>query len=102
MQGAFTLDGYPNSHEVVAIDDVGSEVVGPREAARYAGTADAITVTGPVVVLRCLLKSASFSAGNVSYVYRDGMTARAEVDLRSEPMIVELLPGLKEFARNLK
>src|SRR5439155_1671184 len=102
MQGIFKVDGYPNSYEAITIDNVGSEIVGPREAARYAGSTDALTLAGPLVVVRSRLESRHFSAGGGSYAYRDGMTARAEVDLRSEPMIVSLLPGLKEFLKNLK
>jgi len=81
---------------------VGSEIVGPREAARFASSADELTVTGPSVVVHCPLTSQVFSVGDRSYEYHDGMTGQAEVDLRSEPMIISILPGVKEFLRNLK
>jgi membrane fusion protein (multidrug efflux system) len=102
MQVIFKVDGYPDSNEAGLIDDVGHEIIGPREAARFADSAETLAVNGPVVIVRSLLKQVHFSAGHTSYVYRDGMTAQVDVNLRSESMIVDLLPGLKEFLRNLK
>ena len=102
MKGSFKIEGYTDSHESMTVDDVGSEIVGPREAARFASSADELTVTGPSVVVHCPLTSQVFSVGDRSYEYHDGMTGQAEVDLRSEPMIISILPGVKEFLRNLK
>lgn len=102
MQGFITIDGYPESHEPVTIDNVDSEVLGPRDAIRDADIGDAIAVTSPVVLMRCTLKSKRFAAQGRYYAYHDGMSARLELDLRSESMLADLVPGLKSFVRTLR
>jgi membrane fusion protein (multidrug efflux system) len=95
------LQGYPDSHEMIPIGRVGTEIVGPHEAARYAGkeSTDALTVAGPVVIVRSELQPSRFTAGGHTYNYQDGMTGVAEVSVRSEPMIVSLVPGLKNILK---
>jgi membrane fusion protein (multidrug efflux system) len=102
MQIIFKVDGYPDSREATVIDDVGGEILGPQEAARYARSADTLALAGPVVIVRSPLKDARFTAAGTSYGYRDGLTAQVEVNLRSESMILDLLPGLKRALRNLQ
>jgi membrane fusion protein (multidrug efflux system) len=103
-QGApliFKFDGYSNSREVASVAHVGTEIISPREAALEVGT-DVLIVPGPVVIVRAFLPASGFSAGGRSYSYRDGMTATAEVSIGSEPMIVSLVPGLRNFFRTAK
>ena len=95
------LAGYPDSRQSIGIDWVGAEVVGPREGARAAGweSGDAPAVGGPVIVIRSQLFSTKFRSGKREYTYHDGMTGDAELTVRSEPMLVSLVPGLKELWR---
>jgi membrane fusion protein (multidrug efflux system) len=101
MDIVLKLVGYPDSHEVVAIERVGTEIVGPHEAARYAGreSTDALTVAGPVLIVRST-PPPKFSAGDRSYAFHDGMTGEGEVRVRSERMIVSLVPGLENLFRS--
>jgi hypothetical protein len=93
------MEGYPESHEVLPIGRVGAEILGPRQAARYVGrdSTDELPVAGSVVIVRSLLPSSKFAASERSYSYHEGMRGTAEVSVRSEPIIVNLIPGLKEF-----
>ncbi len=97
MPMVLKLDGFPESHEIIPLDRVASEVVGPHEAARYAGreSTDALTVSGPVVIVRAALSSPTFGADGRNYTYQDGMTGQGEVSVRSDLIIINLLPGLK-------
>jgi hypothetical protein len=96
-----TVEGYSDSNEVVTIDQVGPEIVGPREATRYAGreSNDVLAVPGPVVIVRSLLQSVKFRSNGQRYAFHDGMTGRAEISLRSEPIIMSLVPGLRGMFR---
>jgi len=98
MKVVLKVNGYPESHEILAMNHVGAEVIGPREAQQYAGRESsdaALQVTGPVVSVRAALTARSFEAGEDSYRYYDGMTGEAEVVVHSEPLLVHLIPGLK-------
>ncbi len=95
------VDGYSDSAETVEVDRVGAEVVGPREAARYAGrdSGDGLVIAGPIVIVHASLKSLTFQANHGHYSYKDGMGGRAEASVRSERIIVTLVPGLKGLLR---
>jgi hypothetical protein len=85
----------------VAVDRVGAEIVGPREAARYAGRegGDGLLVAGPVVIVQAILRSPKFRSNHHEYPYTDGMAGRAEVSVRRERIIVSLVPGLKGLVK---
>ncbi len=91
-----TIDGYADSHEVSPAASVSAETVEPREAAHYAGK-DALAVTGAVVIVEAVLSSSRFASGGQVYPYRDGMGVRAEISVRSEPLLLSLIPGLKDL-----
>ena len=92
---------YADSHETVPVERISEEIVGPREAARFIGpeSADTLSLAGPVIVVRSSLGRSRFVSGGRSYAVRDGMTGQAEIRVRSEPMLLSLLPGLKELFR---
>jgi hypothetical protein len=91
----FKLQGQPDAQQDFVISRVAAGVVGPREAARYAGL-EAAPVAGPVVIVRAAPAAPGAAAS------QDGMTGTAEVVARSEPMIVVLLPGLRQLAGTLR
>jgi membrane fusion protein (multidrug efflux system) len=102
MSVTLKLQGYPDSRETIPVDRVGGEIVGPREAARYLGkeSAESLPVSGSIVIVRSTLRHAEFVAGGRALPYHDGMTGEAAVTLRSEPMIVSLIPGLRALLAN--
>ena len=97
MEIRMELQGYRYAYQHMTVADVGGEVVGPAEARRYLGEeiADAATLGGPVVLVTARLPSLTFEAEGKTRRYHDGMWGRAEVRVRSEPILVALIPALK-------
>lgn len=98
----FEISGYRYAYQRLTVDSVGDEVVGPAEAHRYLGAeiADSVTLNGPVVILKARLPSPSFVAEGHTYRFHNGMHGNAEVEVRSEKILVTLVPGLKALLRN--
>jgi membrane fusion protein (multidrug efflux system) len=99
MTVALKIQGYPDSRELVPIDVVANEILGPHEAERYAGkeSADAVAITGPVLITRSFIRRPVFEADGIGYHYHDGMLGEAKVSVRSDRMIINLVPGLKRI-----
>jgi multidrug resistance efflux pump len=93
------VQGYRYAYQHLTVDSVGDEVVGPTEAKRYLGEGlgDAVQFTGPVVKVEAHLPSNTFEAEGKVRSYHDGMVAQAEVRIRSERVLVTLIPALKAF-----
>jgi membrane fusion protein (multidrug efflux system) len=93
----FELSGYRYEYRQLTIDSVGDEIIGPAEAKRYLGpgVADGVAVDGPVVLVRASMPSTGFVSEGQAYRYFDGLPARAEARVRSEPIVVTLMPALK-------
>jgi multidrug resistance efflux pump len=95
----FELGGYRYLYRDVIIDSIGDEVVGPREVDRYLGPelGDTISVKGPVVLVQAHLPSRTFVSDDQSYPYYAGMQGTAEVRVRSQRIIMLLIPALKRL-----
>lgn len=93
----FALDGFKFEYRSVKVDSVGEEVIGPVEMKRYLGPelADALPIVGPSVLVRGRLPTRTFKADGQTYTYVEGLTARVDVRVRSEPIIIAFLPALK-------
>ena len=93
------VQGYRYAYQHLTVDTVGDEVVGPAEARRYLGDAlgDAVQLSGPVVRVEAHLPAGTFEAEGKVRSYHDGMVAQAEVRIRSERVLVTLIPALKSF-----
>lgn len=91
------LEGYRYAYQTARIDAVGDAVVGPSEAARVLGPAlaDAVLIEGPVVFVEAHLDALTFESGGERFTYHDGVVGRAEIRVRSEPILLTLVPGLK-------
>lgn len=98
------IQGYPDSREVIPIETIGTEIVGPQEASRYAGkeSTGALVIAGPVVIARAFLRNTIFQGNGRNYSYHDGMIGVAEVSVRSDPIVLSLVPGLKEILTHPK
>ena len=79
------------------IATVGDGVISPNEARRYlgAGIGGAVRLGGSVFVVEAPLPGATFTFEGNKHRYYDGMYGYGEVVVRSEPILVKLLPGLK-------
>ena len=93
------LSGYRYAYQLVVIESVGDEVIGPAEARRYLGgrIADGIAINGPVVVVEASLPSTTFEADDKVYEYHDGMLGLAEARVRSRRIIEALIPQLERL-----
>ena len=91
------LTGYAYVYHDLTIERVDDEVIGPQEVRRTLGreVADAIAVTGPVVVVHATLPTTSFEMGGRTYQYYDGMHGIARARIRSERLLTTLLPGIR-------
>jgi membrane fusion protein (multidrug efflux system) len=91
------LSGFHYDYRELTIDSVGEQIIGPSELQRYLGAdlADAVKVEGPIVLVRARMPSHTFTSEGQVFGYFDGMPAQAEVAVRSESILLTLIPGLK-------
>jgi membrane fusion protein (multidrug efflux system) len=89
--------GFRYAYQHVMIDQVGNEVVGPSEIRRFLGQeiADTVTLQGPSVIVQAHLPSRSFRADGRWHEFHDGMHGTAEARVRSETILVTVVPGLR-------
>ncbi|MCI0388646.1 MAG: hypothetical protein MOB07_07745 [Acidobacteria bacterium] len=91
------LTGFRYAYQRLTIDAVGNEVIGPNEVRRFLGQeiADSLALHGSSVIVQAHLPSRKFNAHGRWHEYHDGMTATAEARLRSENILLALVPGLR-------
>jgi biotin carboxyl carrier protein len=95
----FSLDGFEYDYRDLAVDSVSEEGIGPVEAKRYFGPEldDALAITpGAKTLLRARVPDESFTFEGKPYSYFDGLTGSADVEVRNEPILVMLVPALRE------
>lgn len=92
----FQLAGYEHVYQSNPVESVG-EVVSEKEAARYLGIDALVEGTGSVVLVTARLDRATYEAGGRRYRYHDGMPGTAEVRVRSEPVLLALVPALRSL-----
>ncbi|ADO71065.1 efflux RND transporter periplasmic adaptor subunit [Stigmatella aurantiaca] len=91
------FNGFPHEYHEMRIESVGDQIIGPNEARRFLGpdVADALTLSGPLVMVRARIDSPTFLSKRRAFNFFDGMQARADARVRSERILVALVPGLK-------
>jgi len=91
------LRGFPYEYQELTIDSVGKELVGPNAVRRYLGPelAESFTVEGAVVLVRAHVPANSFVVEGERLDYFDGMMGQAQARVKSERMVVLLVPALK-------
>jgi membrane fusion protein (multidrug efflux system) len=91
------LSGFKYVYQNVIIDSVGNEVVGPSEVKRFLGPglSDTIVLKEPVVLVEARLPQPTFVADGKTFSYFDGMQGDADARVRSESVLVTLVPGIK-------
>jgi membrane fusion protein (multidrug efflux system) len=96
----FELDGFRYEYADLDLVDVSAEAVGPTEIQRFLGQerADAVQlVPGAKVLVTARLPATTFSSEGKPYGYYDGLTGNAEIRVRNEPILVTLLPALRQW-----
>jgi membrane fusion protein (multidrug efflux system) len=91
------LIGFEYSYQDLVIESVDDEVVGPNEARRYLGPelADSLVLTGPVVIVRARLPRPEFTSRDHQFRLFGGIPARGDVRVRTNPILVALIPALR-------
>jgi membrane fusion protein (multidrug efflux system) len=98
----FSLDGFKFEYRDLTVEAVGEEAVGPTEIKRFLGQElfDAVHLPqGAQVLVKARIPARSFASEGLAYAYSDGLTAQTDIKVRSEPIIVTLLPVLKAVRR---
>jgi len=96
----FELDGFRFEYSDLTVTNVSAEAVGPTEVQRFLGQerADAVQLDpGAKVLVTASLPAATFTSEGEPYGYFDGLTGTAEVRVRSEPILVTLVPALRRL-----
>ncbi|WNG15417.1 efflux RND transporter periplasmic adaptor subunit [Cystobacter fuscus] len=91
------LNGFSHEYQTFTIQSVGDQIVGPNEVRRYLGadSGDALSLTGPLVVVRAQAPASTFRIKGRTFNYFDGMLAQADARVNTERILVTLIPGLK-------
>lgn len=96
----FELDGFRYEYSDLLATDISAEAVGSVEVQRLLGQerSDSVTLDpGAKVIVTAKLPAATFSSEGRPYGYFDGLTGNAEVCVRSEPILVTLIPALRQW-----
>lgn len=103
MKMSFEVTGYRFAYQETTITSVGAEIIGPSEVKRHIGPeiGDTFVVTGPVVLVEAVPSSTKFRAGGELFPYFHGMNGIAEARVRSEPIVLTLIPGLRFLLEKL-
>ncbi len=96
----FELDGFRYEYTDLVLTEVSAEAVGSAEVQRLLGGEKSDTIAldpGAKVLVTADLPAASFRSEGRPYGYFDGLTGRADVFVRTEPLLVTLIPALREW-----
>lgn len=96
----FELDGFHYEYSDLTVTDVSAEAVGSAEVKRLLGAEKGDEVAldpGAKILVTAKLPAATFSSEGQAYGYFDGLTGHADVCVRSEPLLVTLIPALKQY-----
>lgn len=90
------LSGFAHHHQELHIESIGDEIIGPEEVQRFLGAprADALSLSGPLVLVRARLPERTFEVDAHHYNYFDGMQGRVEIRVRAQSILTSLIPGL--------
>jgi multidrug efflux pump subunit AcrA (membrane-fusion protein) len=99
----FEIEGFHLLTHELRIDQVGAQIVGPSEAARFVGRdlADAFAINGPVVMVQASLPRTSFTMEGQHYDFATGMLGKAEAVVRNEPIAYSFIPSLKQWSERV-
>jgi len=92
------LDGHPRAYQKTTVESFATHASGPAAISQFLGDqlGDAVKLPGAVVMIRGRMASDEFVVDGKHLGYRHGMTGRVAVRVRSQRMILSVIPGLKE------
>jgi membrane fusion protein (multidrug efflux system) len=97
MTMRFEVTGYRYAYQELTITSVSAQVIGPGEVKRYLGQEidDTLKIEGPVVLVEATPPSPMFQVDGQSFDFYHGMNGTAEARVRSESILVALIPALR-------
>ncbi|HET6585535.1 MAG TPA: HlyD family efflux transporter periplasmic adaptor subunit [Nannocystaceae bacterium] len=97
------LDGFSSATQKLSVTAVSDEVVGVAEMRRVVGPqlADALAIQGPVVVVEARLHGPTIESDGRSWTIREGMVGRADIAVRTKPIVYLLFPGLERLLNDV-
>lgn len=97
MSLRFEVTGYRYAYQEMTIASVSTQIIGPGEVKRYLGQQidDTVTIAGPVVLVEAVPPSATFEVDGRTFDFYHGMNGVAETRVRSESILLSLIPGLR-------
>lgn len=103
MSLRFEVNGYRYAYQEMSITSVSAQIIGPAEVKRYLGQQidDTVTVEGPVVLVEAAPRTTTFEVDGRTFDFYHGMGGTAEARVRSESIILSLLPSLRVVLRGL-
>jgi membrane fusion protein (multidrug efflux system) len=95
----FEVKGYQYAYQEMVITSVGTQIIGPNEVKRYLGQeiGDTLAVEGPVVLVEATPTSPTFTVDNQTFEFYHGMNGVAEARVRTESILLSIVPGLRVF-----
>lgn len=99
----FEVSGYRYAYQEMRVTAVSAQIVGPDEIKRYLGQdiRDTLAMQGPMVLVEATPAAPTFRVDGQSFEFYHGMQGTAEVRVRTESILVSLVPGLRVFSNDL-
>ena len=97
MSLRFEVTGYTYAYQEMTITSVGAQIIGPSEVKRYLGQEidDTVKIEGPVVLVEATPPAPTFQVDGQTFNFYHGMNGIAEARVRSESLLVALIPALR-------
>lgn len=97
MSMRFEVTGYSYAYQEMTITAVGDQIIGPSELKRYLGQEidDTVKIEGPVVLVEATPSTSTFEVDGQRFNFHHGMNGVAEARVRSESLLVALVPALR-------
>jgi membrane fusion protein (multidrug efflux system) len=104
MSLRFEVNGYRYAYQEMSITSVGTQIIGPNEVKRYLGQQidDTVKIEGPVVLVEAEPPAPTFEVDGRTFEFYHGMGGVAEARVRSESILLSLLPSLRVIVRGLR
>jgi multidrug efflux pump subunit AcrA (membrane-fusion protein) len=93
----FEMTGYRFAYQEMTVRSVSAQIVGPEEVRRFLGQeiGDTVQLSGPMVLVEATPRSTTFTVDGRGYDFYHGMSGVGEVRVRTENVLISLVPALR-------
>lgn len=97
----FAPEGFDYAYQDLMVQTVSDDTVSPAAVKRFLGPeyGDELTVRGSVLLANGRFQSPTFTVDGLTYRRHSGMRGKAWVRLRTEPIILALVPSLRRLVQ---